>query len=338
MRTEDFDYDLPEHLIAQTPVPRGESRLLILHRETGQIELRQFSDLLEYLRPGDTLVVNDSRVTARRLIGKRTSGADAEALLLRPLGERQWEALVRPGKSLRPGAQITFLLRNGCETAATIVGVTAEGGRVLEFESPHIRDAMLTEGVTPLPPYITQGLLDESRYQTVYAGPGGSAAAPTAGLHFTEEMLARATSRGIEFASVTLHVGIDTFRPVKVESLEEHVMHGEWYTVSDEAARVINEAKGRIVAVGTTTVRVLESAAAGPRKISAASGDTRLFITPGYKFKLVDVLLTNFHLPKSTLLMLVSALAGRDNIKKAYAAAVDAQFRFYSFGDAMLIV
>jgi S-adenosylmethionine:tRNA ribosyltransferase-isomerase len=338
MRTEDFDYHLPPHLIAQTPVPRGESRLLILHKETGQLELRQFSDLFDYLQPGDTLVVNDSRVTARRLMGRRESGAEAEALLLRPEGEECWSALVRPGKSLRPGARITFSLRDGRVTSATVVGVTEEGGRILEFESTDIRDAMLTEGVTPLPPYITEGLPDESRYQTVYAGPGGSAAAPTAGLHFTEEMLERAQSLGIGLARVTLHVGIDTFRPVKVDNLEEHVMHGEWYTVSDEAAQTINSTKGRIIAIGTTTVRVLESAAAGPREIKASSGDTRLFITPGYQFKLVDVLLTNFHLPKSTLLMLASALAGSDNIKNAYRAAVDAEFRFYSFGDAMLIV
>ncbi len=338
MRTNDFDYHLPSELIAQSPLSRGESRLMALHRQTGEIEIRLFADLIDYLSSGDTLVVNDSRVTARRLMGRLESGQEAEALLLRPRGDRQWEALVRPGRKLRPGTSLAFVLHDGREACGEVVGITAEGGRALEFVDGATRDAMMREGVAPLPPYITAQLADESRYQTVYAGPGGSAAAPTAGLHFTEEMLQRASERGVNVARVTLHVGIDTFRPVKVESLENHVMHGEWYSVSPEAAETINSTTGRVVAVGTTSVRVLESAAIGPGRVAAVTGETRLFITPGYQFKVVDRLLTNFHLPKSTLLMLVSALAGREQVMSTYLAAVEAGFRFYSFGDAMLIV
>jgi S-adenosylmethionine:tRNA ribosyltransferase-isomerase len=338
MHTSDFDYDLPPDLIAQDPCPRGESRLMALHRDSGQIDLRRFPDLLDYLRPGDTLVLNDSRVTARRLLAQRDSGQEAEILLLRPIGESAWEALVRPGKRLRPGAAVTFTLRDGREIRAEVRETTPEGGRILAFATPDERDALAHEGVIPLPPYITHALPDEERYQTVYAGPGGSAAAPTAGLHFTEAMLAEARSRGIRVAKVTLHVGVDTFRPVKVESIEEHVMHGERYTISPEAADAINTAPGRIVAVGTTAVRVLESAADEDGKVRASSDTTRLFITPGYRFKAVDALLTNFHLPKSTLLMLVSALAGRENILRAYRTAVEERFRFFSFGDAMFIV
>jgi S-adenosylmethionine:tRNA ribosyltransferase-isomerase len=337
MQTSDFHYDLPPELIAQDPSPRGESRLMVLDRQTGQIELRQFSDLLDYLLPDDTLVLNDSRVTARRLSARRESGHEAEILLLRPVGERAWEALVRPGKRLRPGAAVTFTLRDGCEIRAAIRESTPEGGRIIEFSTAAERDGLAHEGVIPLPPYITHSLADEERYQTVYAGPGGSAAAPTAGLHFTEEMLAEARSRGICAAKVTLHVGVDTFRPVKVDSIEDHVMHGEWYTISPESAETINAAPGRIIAVGTTSVRVLESAADENGQVRATSGEARLFITPGYRFKAVDALLTNFHLPKSTLLMLVSALAGRENILRAYRTAVDERFRFFSFGDAMFI-
>jgi S-adenosylmethionine:tRNA ribosyltransferase-isomerase len=337
MRTEDSDYILPPDLIAQTPVERGESRLLVLHREDGRIDFRQFGDLLEYLRPDDTLVVNDTRVTARRLVAEREGGQPAEVLLLRPVGETDWHALVRPGKRLRPGASVT--LRLGAEDVkATILEATPEGGRVLRLPNEEIRDQLAREGTAPLPPYIHAALADEDRYQTVYAGPGGSAAAPTAGLHFTEEMLAKAEARGIRIARATLHVGVDTFRPVKVETLEEHVMHGEWYTIPPETAQAINSSKGRVVAVGTTVVRALESAATGLGTIEAVTAQTRLFITPGFRFQVVQVLLTNFHLPKSTLLMLVSAFAGREPVLAAYRAAVEARFRFFSFGDAMLIV
>lgn len=338
MRTDDFDYDLPHELIAQTPLPRGESRLMVLHREAGEIELRRFSDLFEYLRAGDTLVINDSRVTARRLAGRRDSGQKFEALLLRPRDERQWEALVRPGNRLRPGTAISFLLRNGRQVFGIIRETTPEGGRIIEMSSDADRDLLADEGVVPLPPYITATLSDETRYQTVYAMPGGSAAAPTAGLHFTRTLLERAADTGIGIARVTLHVGVDTFRPVKVETVEDHIMHGEWFTVTPESAAVVNETRGRVVAVGTTSVRVLESAACGQRRVRPMSGDTRLFITPGYQFKVVDTLLTNFHLPKSTLLMMVSALAGREYVLKAYRTAVAERFRFFSFGDAMLIV
>lgn len=338
MRTEDFDYDLPPDLIAQTPLPRGESRLLILHRDTGEIELNQFPALLEYMRAGDTLVLNDSRVTARRLRAVRPSGADAELLLLRPIGEVEWEALVRPGRSLKPGTELSIPVTAGSYIRAEIVESTAEGGRLLRFADQATRDQLAIEGVAPLPPYIHETLADEERYQTVYSGPGGSAAAPTAGLHFTQDLLAEAERRGIRIATVTLHVGMDTFRPVKVEDASHHVMHGEWFTVDDAAARIINETPGRVVAVGTTTVRVLESAADRCGNVRPQTGVTRLFITPGYEFKIIDALLTNFHLPKSTLLMLVSAFVGREKVMKAYQAAMSNGIRFYSFGDAMLIV
>jgi S-adenosylmethionine:tRNA ribosyltransferase-isomerase len=338
MRTQDFDYHLPDELIAQTPLPRGESRLLVLHRDTGRIEIRKFPFLIEYLEPGDTLVLNDSRVSARRLTGRRKSGQEAEALLLRPRGETEWEALVRPGKRLRPGATLSFHLASDHEVCARVEEMTAEGGRILNFATRNDRDSLATEGVSPLPPYIHASLADEERYQTVYAGENGSAAAPTAGLHFTEDMLRAATAKGVGIAKVTLHVGVDTFRPVKTDEVETHVMHGEWFTIRDEAAGIINNTRGRIVAVGTTSVRVLESAAVDRRQVRAMSGETRLFITPGYEFKMVDRLLTNFHLPKSTLIMLVSALAGRERVLDAYRAAVEAKLRFFSFGDAMLIV
>jgi len=338
MLTDEFDYDLPAELIAQTPVPRGESRLLVLHRGSGEIEIRLFPDLLDYLQAGDTLVLNDSRVTARRLMGRRESGAECEALLLRPRGEREWEALVRPGKRLRSGATIEFARRDGRTIQACVRESTPDGGRILELASMEERDALLHEGVTPLPPYIHASLEDEERYQTVYAREGGSAAAPTAGLHFTPELLARAEATGVSIAKVTLHVGVDTFRPVRVENIEDHEMHGEWFTLSPEAARTINETTGRIIAVGTTSVRVLESAAAEWRQVRPTTGETRLFITPGREFNVVDGLLTNFHLPKSTLLMLVSALAGCENIRSAYRRAIEERMRFFSFGDAMLII
>jgi S-adenosylmethionine:tRNA ribosyltransferase-isomerase len=338
MRTADFDYHLPPELIAQTPLPRGESRLLVLNRASGQIEFRRFGDLSEYLQAGDVLVINDSRVIARRLKAVREGGQPAEVLLLRPRGETDWEALVRPGKRLRPGARLRLLLRAEEMAAACVVETTAEGGRILRFADTASRDRLMQEGTVPLPPYIHATLEDEERYQTIYAEPGGSAAAPTAGLHFTPELLAKVEAQGVSIARVTLHVGVDTFRPVRAETAEEHVMHGEWFTLSEGNAARINAARGRIIGVGTTVVRALESAASGLQCVRPATGETRLFITPGYQFQVVQALLTNFHLPKSTLLMLVSAFAGRERVLDAYRAAIAERFRFYSFGDAMFIL
>jgi S-adenosylmethionine:tRNA ribosyltransferase-isomerase len=338
MRTDDFDYVLPEELIAQTPLPRGESRLMVLRRESGQAEHRSFSALRDYLRAGDTLVLNDSRVTARRLFALREAGGAAEVLLLRPRGETEWEALVRPGKRLRAGASLRFSLSEGEDIVGEIVASTPEGGRILRFEDATTRDRLKTAGAVPLPPYIRTRLEDEERYQTVYSGPGGSAAAPTAGLHFTPEMLRAIEAAGVRIARVTLHIGVDTFRPVKTERLEDHAMHGERFTLSSEEAARINSTPGRVIAVGTTVVRVLESAAVAPGCVAPMAGETRLFITPGYRFQTIQGLLTNFHLPRSTLLMLVSALAGRETVLAAYQAAVEAQYRFFSFGDAMLVI
>lgn len=336
--TDDFDYHLPEELIAQTPLPRGQSRLLILHRRENRVELRQFADILEYLHPGDTLVINNTRVTARRIYGRRENGKPVEALLLRPYGEREWEALLKPARPLRVGARLTLLTTSQTPVIAEVTAATPEGGRRLRFADLETRDRLTQEGEAPLPPYIHQRLQDEERYQTVYSGPGGSAAAPTAGLHFTTEMLDEIERRGIGIVQLTLHVGVDTFRPVREENPQEHAMHGEWYTISPEVAERINTTRGRIVAVGTTTARALESAAVAPRRVEPMTGVTRLFILPGYSFQVVEALLTNFHLPKSTLVMLVSAFATREQILDAYRQAVGARFRFYSFGDAMLIV
>ena len=361
MRTDLFDYTLPPELIAQTPLPRGQSRLLVLHKADGRIEHRLFPDLLEYLRAGDTLVLNDTRVIARRVQGVLPTGAVAEVFLLRPRGERQWDALVRPGRSLKPGRQVTL---QGPDTeqkaVAQVVETTPDGGRVLEFDSAASRDLVGNWGVSPLPPYIHTALPSdqEERYQTVYARHDGSAAAPTAGLHFTPEMLAQAQARGVALVSLTLHVGIDTFRPVRVEDTAEHEMHGETISISPEVADRINHTSGRVIAVGTTSARALESGArdhAPPAdgdsdaaddeeptpdagRLAPFVGETRLFITPGYQFRALDALITNFHLPRSTLLMLISALAGRENILRAYEEAVAQRYRFYSFGDAMLII
>jgi S-adenosylmethionine:tRNA ribosyltransferase-isomerase len=338
MRTEDFDYSLPPELIAQTPVERGRSRMLVLNRADGRVDFRQFPEIRDFLQPGDTLVINDSRVTARRLWAIRENGQPAEVLLLRPAGETDWEALVRPGKRLKAGANVRFELPDGRCITADVVASTPEGGRMLRFPDGQVRESLAREGTAPLPPYIHAELDDEERYQTVYSRSAGSAAAPTAGLHFTEEILQAIEAKGVRIARVTLHVGVDTFRPVKVERLEDHVMHGERFTISPKDAEIINATAGRVVAAGTTTVRALESAATGQGTIEAGDGETRLFITPGYRFQVVQVLLTNFHLPKSTLLMLVSAFATREYVLNAYRAAVEARFRFYSFGDAMLIV
>lgn len=338
MRTDLFDYDLPPELIAQEPSLRGESRLLVLDRAARAVSVGAFADLAGLLRPGDVLVVNDTRVSARRVFGEIEGGAPMEALLLAPRGACEWTAMVRPGRKLRPGARLTLALADGSAAAAAITGTLDGGLRVLEFESAAVRDRMASEGTVPLPPYIHRRLDDEERYQTVFAGPPGSAAAPTAGLHFPPGALDALRSAGVAVATITLHVGIDTFRPVREETLDRHVMHGEWFTVPEETARAVRGASGRVVAVGTTAVRALESAARGPRDLSVGQGVTHLFITPGYRFQVVDAILTNFHLPKSTLLMLISAFAGREAVMDAYRQAVEARMRFYSFGDAMLIV
>lgn len=362
MRTDLFDYTLPPELIAQTPLPRGQSRLLVLHKSDGRIEHRRFPDLLEYLDVGDTLVLNDTRVIARRIGGVMPTGGKAEIFLLRPQGERQWAALVRPGRSLKPGRQVVLQGPDVALSAvARVVETTPDGGRILEFETQAVRDLVGTWGVSPLPPYIHAALPadQEERYQTVYARHDGSAAAPTAGLHFTPELLQQAQAKGIALALITLHVGIDTFRPVRVLDTSAHEMHGEAIVISPNAAQTINRTPGRVIAAGTTSARALESAAQGlvpptlpdkqpdahetdihraSERIAPYAGDTRLFITPGYRFRALDGLITNFHLPRSTLLMLISALAGRENILRAYEEAVQQQYRFYSFGDAMLII
>jgi S-adenosylmethionine:tRNA ribosyltransferase-isomerase len=348
MRTDLFDYTLPPERIAQTPAPRGESRLLVLDRADGSFAHRRFADLPDYLRAGDTLVLNDTRVTARRLEAQRDNGQPAEILLLRPVGETCWEALVKPGRALRPGKSVVILGPSPAEaTTAQIVATTPEGGRILECADRHTRDTLATWGTTPLPPYIHTPLpaAQEARYQTVYAAQDGSAAAPTAGLHFTPELLARIEAGGVRLARLTLHVGVGTFRPVRTEDVEAHEMHAEMVSLSAEAAQVINTTPGRVIAVGTTSVRALESAVAnsdasvpGRACVRPFYGETRLFITPGYRFRVVEALVTNFHLPRSTLLMLISAFAGREAVLHAYNEAIRAEYRFFSFGDAMLIL
>ena len=332
-------YDLPEERIAQTPVePRDHSRLMVLHRDTDQIEHRRFYDVIDYLNPGDVLVINETRVIPSRLFGERAGGGACEVLLLRQLGPKRWETLVKPGKKLKPGAEITF---GGGRLRARIAETTDVGGRIVDFDCDGTFEAALDElGEMPLPPYIHERLEDKERYQTVYAKQEGSAAAPTAGLHFTPELLDRIREKGVDVVPVLLHVGLGTFRPVKTENVEEHEMHSEYFEVTAEAAARINAARergGRVVAVGTTSVRTLESAAENgvllPRR-----GETSIFIKPGYRFQMVDALITNFHLPGSTLVMLVSALYDREKILAAYEEAVRDEYRFFSFGDAMLIL
>lgn len=339
MKLSDFMYELPEERIAQTPVePRDHSRLMVLHRDTGEIEHRHFYDIVDYLNSGDALVINETRVIPARLIGERPSGGACEVLLLRQLAPKRWEALVRPGKKLRPGAEVRF---GGGRLTARVIETTDGGGRILDFFCEGTMEAALDElGEMPLPPYIHEKLADRERYQTVYAKQEGSAAAPTAGLHFTPELMERIQSKGVDIVPVLLHVGLGTFRPVKVENVEEHEMHSEYFEVTEEAARRINAARERgcrVVAVGTTSVRTLESAAEGGR-LAAKKGDTQIFIRPGYKYQMVDALITNFHLPGSTLVMLVSAFYDREKILEAYKIAVEQQYRFFSFGDAMLIL
>lgn len=337
MLLSSYEYYLPEELIAQEPLEqRDQSRLLVLCRDTERIEHRSFFEITEYLRPGDVLVLNDTRVTAVRLKGsKPTTGGKVEALLLRDLGDNRWEAMVKPGRRVDVGATLEF---DG-GLAADVVGRTPGGGRILDFgDADGIAGAIRASGETPLPPYIHSYLRDANRYQTVYAAMPGSAAAPTAGFHFTPELLSRVRAMGVKTTFVTLHVGIATFRPVRTENLADHEMHTESIAVSREAAEIINTAEGRIIAVGTTTARTLESAAIGDRRVAVVDGETSLFITPGYRFRIVGGLVTNFHIPKSTLLVLVSAMAGRDAIMKAYAEARETGYRFLSFGDAMFIV
>ncbi|MDR3562718.1 MAG: tRNA preQ1(34) S-adenosylmethionine ribosyltransferase-isomerase QueA [Negativicutes bacterium] len=338
MLLSDFDYHLPEELIAQQPADiRDHSRLLVLDRTTGALSHRLFFDLPQYLAAGDTLVFNDTRVIPARLIGiKAGTGAKVEVFLLHRLDADRWEALVKPGRKLRPGTMVEFNAELSCE----ILAVTDFGGRIVRFVFDGIFEEILDQlGETPLPPYIHAKLADKERYQTVYARERGSAAAPTAGLHFTPELLAGLKEKGVNLAFVTLHVGLGTFRPVSVDDVTSHKMHREFYSVPAETADIVNRTRargGRIIAVGTTAVRTLETASASG-VLEAGSGWTEIFIYPGYEFKMVDALVTNFHLPKSTLLMLISALAGRDKVLAAYREAVAQQYRFFSFGDAMLI-
>lgn len=338
LRVSDFDYDLPEELIAQTPVePRDSSRLLVLDRNNGVISQRIFREIVDYLRPEDLLVANDTKVIPARLLGQRAdSGGKVEVFLLHRLSQNEWEVLVKPGKKLRPGQKATFGDCLSCE----IMQVTEYGGRIARFSYDGLFENILEQlGETPLPPYIHSKLKDPQRYQTVYARDQGSAAAPTAGLHFTHELMESVRKTGADFSFVTLNIGLGTFRPVRSENLADHVMHREYYSISDEVVDRIRQTKldgGRVIAIGTTAVRTLESAAKNGTLV-AGSGWSDLFIHPGYTFNVVDALVTNFHLPQSTLLMLVSAFAGTENVKHAYREAVRLHYRFFSFGDAMFI-
>ncbi len=340
MSLHDYYYDLPQELIAQDPLEdRSSSRLMVLDKKTGQVDHHIFKDILNYLNEGDCLVINDTKVIPARLYGSKV-GTDAkiEVLLLKRRENDVWETLVKPGKKCKPGTVISF--GDGL-LMGEVIDVVEEGNRLIKFKYKGIFEEVLDRlGEMPLPPYITHKLEDKNRYQTVYAKYEGSAAAPTAGLHFTKELLEKIKEKGVTIASVTLHVGLGTFRPVKVENILEHHMHSEHFQIEESEAKKINDARkngGRIIAVGTTSTRTLESAALDDGTIPATSGDTSIFIYPGYKFKAIDCLITNFHLPESTLVMLVSALAGRDNILNAYKVAVDERYRFFSFGDAMFI-
>ena len=340
MKLSDFMYDLPEERIAQTPVePRDHSRLMVLHRRDNSIEHRHFYDIIDYLNPGDALVINETRVIPARLIGERPSGGACEILLLKQLAPKKWEAIVRPGKKLRTGAQVLF---GGGRLVATIAEVKEDGGRIVDFTCEGTMEAALDElGEMPLPPYIHEKLADRERYQTVYAKQEGSAAAPTAGLHFTEELLDRIRAKGVGIASVDLEVGLGTFRTVTEEDASQHDMHVELYTVPQATVDAVAAAKaagGRVIAVGTTSVRSLESAAAGGQLQPQERSSTKLFIMPGYEFKVVDAMITNFHVPRSTLLMLVSAFSGREHVMAAYEEAKRENYRFFSFGDAMLLL
>lgn len=339
MKKSDFDFYLPEELIAQTPLEKRDgSRLLILDKESGAMEHRHFYDLPEYLRAGDCLVLNNSRVLPARLIGTRPGGGAVELVLLRDLGEGRWECLSRPGRKTKPGTELSF---GSGELKATVEAVAEGGNRIVKFDYQGIFLEVLERlGKMPLPPYIKEELQDPERYQTVYSRELGSAAAPTAGLHFTNELLEKIQAMGVKVCYVTLHVGLGTFRPVKEDEIENHEMHSEFCIIPEDTARTVTETKqkgGRIVAVGTTSCRTLESFAKDDGTLEACSGWTDIFIYPGYSFKCIDALVTNFHLPESTLIMLVSALAGREHILNAYKTAVEEKYRFFSFGDAMFI-
>ncbi|GAA4293545.1 tRNA preQ1(34) S-adenosylmethionine ribosyltransferase-isomerase QueA [Anaerocolumna aminovalerica] len=341
MTKEDFNFYLPEELIAQDPLEdRSSSRLLVLDKETGELEHKVFKDIIDYLKEGDCLVINNTKVIPARLIGEREgSGAKVELLLLKRQENDVWETLVKPGKKAKTGDRISF--GDGL-LVGEIIKVVDEGNRLVKFYYEGIFEEILDKlGQMPLPPYITHQLKDKNRYQTVYAKHEGSAAAPTAGLHFTKELLEQIAAKEVTIANVTLHVGLGTFRPVKVENIKEHHMHSEFYHIEEEEAEKINNTKkngGRIICVGTTSCRTVESAAGEDGMVKPGSGNTEIFIYPGYKFKVLDALITNFHLPESTLIMLVSALAGREHVLQAYDAAVKERYRFFSFGDAMLIV
>ena len=340
MKTSDFWYDLPEELIAQTPLKqRDNSRLLHLDRVSGEVMHRHFYDIIEYLQPGDCLVMNDSRVLPARLLGHRPTGGAVEVLLLRDLGDKQWECLCKPGRKMQVGNEVIF--GNG-ELTATVTEVKDDGNRIVQFHYDGIFLEVLERlGKMPLPPYIREELADQERYQTVYSREVGSAAAPTAGLHWTEDLLEKARKKGIKIAFVTLHVGLGTFRPVKADEIADHHMHSELCMLSAETAEILNETKrngGRVICVGTTSCRTLESLVNNDGTFEAASKWTEIFIYPGYTFKAMDGLITNFHLPESTLVMLVSAFAGREHVLAAYAEAVKERYRFFSFGDAMCIL
>jgi len=346
MKLSDFYYDLPEELIAQHPMEkRDESRLLVLNKETGEIVHRHFKHILEYLKPTDCLVLNETRVVPARIFGKRegvitpegVESSTIEMLLLKDFGDKKWEVLVKPGRKCKIGTRICF----GEKLVAEVIEILEDGNRIVRLEYDGILNEILDEiGVMPLPPYIHEKLKDKERYQTVYSRVEGSSAAPTAGLHFTPELLEKIQKLGIKIAKVTLHVGLGTFRPVKEENIEEHKMHSEYYEISEEACQIINETKkngGRVICVGTTSCRTIESAANEEGFLAPQKGETEIFIYPGYRFKVLDCLITNFHLPESTLLMLVSALATKENIMNAYEIAVKEKYRFFSFGDAMFI-
>lgn len=340
MKTRDFWYHLPEELIAQTPLQqRDSSRLLRLNKDTGEVTHHHFYDIIEYLQPGDCLVMNDSRVLPARLLGHRPTGGAVEVLLLRDLGDKKWECLCKPGRKMQVGNEVVF--GNG-ELTAAVTEVREDGNRVVEFSYEGIFLEVLERlGKMPLPPYIKEELQDQERYQTVYSREVGSAAAPTAGLHFTKELLEKIREKGIKTAFVTLHVGLGTFRPVKAEEITDHHMHAELCQINQETADILNETKrtgGRVICVGTTSCRTLESLVNEDGTFEAKSKWTEIFIYPGYTFKAMDGLITNFHLPESTLVMLVSAFAGRENVLNAYKEAVDRRYRFFSFGDAMCIL
>jgi S-adenosylmethionine:tRNA ribosyltransferase-isomerase len=335
-RLSDYDYLLPEERIAQTPLPdRAASRLLHLERLTGIVHHRVFSEVVDLLNPGDLLVLNDTRVSAVRLLGHKPTGGAVEALLIREEAPGVYEALLKPGRRMRPGAKVVF---EG-DLAAEVLEEREEGRKTIRFEPrDDLKDRLQTFGLAPLPPYIREGLRDKERYQTVYGAHEGSAAAPTAGLHFTPEILERLRAKGIETARVTLHVGLDTFRPVQAEDPSEHPIHGETCVLSQETAAKIAESEGRIIAVGTTTVRTLETFAIDRRRVEPGERVSRLFIRPGYDFRIVDGMFTNFHMPRTTMLMMISAMAGRDRVMQAYHEALAESYRFLSFGDSMLIL